>query len=118
MKRSIFSTTVCCAVLSLCATGLVAAEDSALDGRALYREHCKDCHTAGSPNGEYTPMTLIGMQWERFFDRKYERKHKEVVDEAHGGKPVTESITVEELKAIRDFAVDHAADSENPMTCG
>ena len=30
-----------------------------LSGKNLYKKHCKSCHMADSPNGEYTPMTLI-----------------------------------------------------------
>ena len=105
-------------ILALCLAGLAGAQKPDADGQALYREYCKGCHTADSPNGEYTPMTLISVQWERFFDRKYERTHKDVIDEAHGGKPVTETISPEVLEAIRQFSIDHAADSESPMTCG
>jgi hypothetical protein len=39
------------------------------------------------------------------------------VDEKHGGK-VPDVITPEMLKKIKKFAVDHAADSESPATCG
>ncbi len=87
-------------------------------GKDLYRENCKPCHQADSPNGEYTPMTLIQDQWNRFFDEKYVPAHKNVVDPNHDGKKVIDVITPEQLKEIRDFAVDHAADSEHPMTCG
>lgn len=105
-------------VLALLMAAPVVAQDSAADGQALYREYCKACHSAGSPNGEYTPMTLIGVQWERFFDRKFERTHKDVIDEQHGGKPVPEAIPEDILEVIRQFSIDHAADSESPMTCG
>jgi len=88
------------------------------DGRALYKEYCKPCHLKDSENGEYTPMTYIQDQWDRFFDEKYEETHKGVVDPNHENKPVTDVITPEMLKAIRDFAVNSAADSEHPMTCG
>ena len=63
-------------------------------------------------------MTLIGVQWERFFDRKFERTHKDVIDEQRGGKPVPEAIPKDVLEVIRQFSIDHAADSESPMTCG
>jgi hypothetical protein len=53
----------------------------------------------------------------RFFERKYERKHKNVADENHGGQPVTAVISAEDLEKIRWFAVEHAADTEQPMTC-
>jgi len=80
--------------------------DKIEDGQALYREQCKICHDAGSANGEYTPMDLIQDQWRRFFDRKYVRTHKDVIDEKHGGKPVTETITPEQLELIENFTID------------
>jgi hypothetical protein len=112
----IFVTAAAAALLATAdATG---ADAKPIPGKDLFRDHCKTCHAAGSPNGEYTPMTLIGEQWARFFDRKYVRTHEGVIDTAHGGKPVTEVITPVMLEQIRKFAIDHAADSESPMTCG
>ena len=94
------------------------AETAAEEGQRLFREHCRHCHDKGSPNGKYTPMTLIQAQWERFFDKKYERKHRKVMDDKYGGVPVTEAISPEVLDKIRTFSVDHAADTDQPMTCG
>ena len=105
-------------LILLLAGSAFAADDSVIRGQTLYRDNCKSCHEAGSANGEYTPMTLIGVQWERFFDRKYERSHRDVISDIHGGQPVTEGISDEILETIRNFSIDHAADSENPMTCG
>jgi len=95
-----------------------SAESAVEEAQRLYREHCRHCHDDGSENGKYTPMTLIQSQWERFFDRKYERTHRNVPDEKFGGAPVTEVIDEETLQKIRSFAVDHAADTDQPMTCG
>ena len=94
------------------------AETAAEEGQRLFREHCRHCHDKGSPHGKYTPMTLIQAQWERFFDRKYERKHRKVTDDKYGGLPVTEAIDAETLEKIRNFSIDHAADTDQPMTCG
>ena len=96
--------------------GLAAAGEP--DGRVLFKEYCKPCHVANSPNGEVTPMTLIQEQWERFFKEKLVSSHKELVDPTHAGKKVLEVITPEMLEKIKKFAIDHAADSEHPMTCG
>ena len=104
-------------VAFLGAAGVAPGEKEAT-GQELYKEFCKPCHAKGSKNGEYTPMTLIQDQWERFFDRKFIPSHQSVVDEKHGGKKVPEVISPEMLKKIRKFAVDHAADSESPATCG
>ncbi len=87
------------------------------EAQRLYREHCRHCHDDGSPHGEYTPLTLIQAQWERFFDKKFERKHRKVNDPKFGDVPVTDAISPEDLEKIRRFAIDHAADTDQPMTC-
>jgi hypothetical protein len=87
-------------------------------GKDLYKEFCKPCHLEDSKHGEYTPMTLIQDQWERFFDEKYVKTHENVVFEKYEGKKVTDVISEEDLAKIKKFAIDHAADSEQPMTCG
>jgi hypothetical protein len=97
---------------------LALAGKKKVKGLDLYKEYCKPCHEEDSEHGEYTPMTLIQDQWERFFDEKYVASHKDVVDEKHEGKKVTDVISKEDLEKIKKFAIDHAADSEQPMTCG
>ena len=110
------------AVVGLLSAALLStpalAENSVEEAQRLFRAHCRHCHDNGSANGKYTPMTLIQSQWIRFFDRKYERKHRKVNDEQYGGQPVTDVISPEVLEKIRTFAVDHAADTDQPMTCG
>jgi len=101
--------------LSLANVATAAKKPKGVD---LYKEYCKPCHGSDSPDGEYTPMTLIQDQWERFFDKKYVESHSTVKDPSHDNKPVTEVISEDNLKIIETFVVDHAADSEQPMTCG
>jgi cytochrome c5 len=88
-----------------------------LDGKALYRENCRVCHDKGSPNQQYTPMTLTQAQWRTFFAAKLVSSHKSTVH-PKTGKKLLESLTPEEMKALQRFAIDHAADSEQPATCG
>ena len=69
-------------IFSVLVVGLAdvaVAKKKKADGRALYVEFCKPCHTEGSDNGHYTPMTLIQDQWDRFFDEKYEATHSGVI---------------------------------------
>ena len=110
--------TVLVVVVALSLANVAVAGKKKPKGIDLYKEYCKPCHLPDSANGEYTPMTMIQVQWERFFDTKFVDTHAELVDEQHGGKRVTEAISEDNLKVIRKFAVDHAADSEQPMTCG
>ena len=99
------------------ASGATAAKKK-IKGQDLYKEFCKPCHEADSANGEYTPMTLIMDQWDTFFDEDWVETHSGVIDEKHGGKPATEVLTEEEFEALKTWTIDHAADSEQPMTCG
>lgn len=95
-------------------------------GKELYRLTCKPCHLPKSPAGEYTPMTLIQEQWEDFFDNTYAGIHEALVDSVEARPDWAtpeliqklEQLTPKMLEKIRKFAVDHAADSEHPMTCG
>ncbi len=112
--------TVAIVLIGVLAVGLanVATAAKKSKGNELYKEFCKPCHEADSDNGEYTPMTLIQDQWQRFFDEKFVDSHSAVMDPDHDNKPVTEVISKEDLESIKKFAIDHAADSEQPMTCG
>jgi len=89
-----------------------------LDPKKLFRENCKVCHGEDSPNGQYSPMFLIQDQWKQFFDEDYVDTHKDVQWAKDDTTKVVNKITPEELKAIRKFCIDGAADSEHPMTCG
>ncbi|MGC8917141.1 MAG: c-type cytochrome [Thermoanaerobaculum sp.] len=100
------------------AVGLAFAADTGPDGKSLFREYCKPCHGPDSANGEVTPMTLIQEQWERFFKEKLVPSHGTLADPKGSGKKLLEVLTPELLEKIKKFAVDHAADSEHPMTCG
>ena len=113
----LFVATILIGVLALSLANVATAAKKP-KGVDLYKEYCKPCHETDSANGEYTPMTLIQDQWDRFFDKKYVDSHSAVMDPNHDNKPVTEAISDENLKMIKTFAVDHAADSEQPMTCG
>lgn len=108
-------------LLTVLLAGASVAADQAekpekLDGKSLYRTHCKVCHGPDSEAGEYTPMFLIIEQWERFFDEGYVEFHGELPYQ--DDKTVVEYLTPEMLRAIRTFCIDGAADSEHPMTCG
>ncbi len=111
-------TFVLIAVMVLGVANMAVAAKKKAKGQDLYKEFCKPCHEADSPNGEYTPMTLIQDQWQRFFDDEYAESHAGVNDPQHDNAPVTEAISAEDLETIKKWTIDHAADSEHPMTCG
>lgn len=94
------------------------AESPKLDGKELFKAHCKSCHGAKSEAGEYTPMSLIQEQWEELFTGPWAETHGQVAAPGAADKKLTDVLDPATLEAIRKFCVDHAADSEQPMTCG
>ena len=89
-----------------------------MDGKELFKTQCKVCHNEDSKADEYTPMSLIMDQWDEFFDETFAETHKEVTCPKDKDKKVTDMIDKDMIKKLRKFCVDHAADSEQPMTCG
>jgi cytochrome c5 len=111
------STLIFSSIIFLVATLALMAQGQNLNGKELYRNNCRVCHDVGSPHGRYAPMTLTQEQWRTFFKVKLIPLHKNAVHPKAGGK-LLELLTPEQLKAIQRFAIDHAADSEQPATCG
>ena len=89
-----------------------------MNGKELFKTQCKVCHMEDSKAGEYTPMSLIMDQWDEFFDETFVETHKEVPALDNKDKKVTDILDKDMIKKLRKFCVDHAADSEQPMTCG
>jgi len=100
------------------AFGEEVVKEEKIDGKELFKNHCKTCHGEDADAGEYTPMTLIEEQWEEFFDELWVETHGEVACPKDEKKTVVDMWSTEMLKAVRKFCIDHAADSEQPMTCG
>ena len=118
-KRVLFSVASAC----LCALSLTvlmlsgpAGVAQSKSGKDLYKQNCRVCHEKSSPNGEYSPMSLTQDQWKNVFKNKLVPAHKQVSLPGRNQK-LLELLTPEQLKAIEKFAVDHAADSEQPQTC-
>lgn len=116
MQRLHFSRLVATSVLAFLFVALPGSAQT-LNGKELYRNNCKVCHEKGSPQGQYTPMTLTQEQWRSFFKMKLIPAHKNAIHPKAGGK-LLELLTPDQMKAIQRFCIDHAADSEQPATCG
>jgi hypothetical protein len=124
MKRTLMGTLLVLAVLG-CLAGVAAAEDAdgkkdlaKMKAKDVYKMACKPCHLEDSEAGEYTPMSLIGEQWEEFFDELIVESHQDLACPGNDEAKLLDVLDKDLLKKLRSFCVDHAADSEQPMTCG
>jgi len=94
-------------LIAFCASLTLAAEGgNPRKGKYLYKKNCKTCHVAGAEGGELTPLSKTQAQWDRFFEKKGSKCAE------HAG------VSGQDVKDIQQFLYDHAADSDQPETCG
>jgi cytochrome c5 len=99
----------CLALVAFAATSALAAQGgNPKKGKYLFKKECKSCHVDGAEGKKLTPLSKTQAQWDRFFDKD---KHK--------AKPeVFKKFSDQDLKDMQQFLFDHAADSDQPETCG
>ena len=81
-------------------------------GKSLFRTTCKSCHVAKGEAKDLSPLTKTQAQWARAFKRDVDRMLPRVTEKT--GK----TLTPTELADVQFFLVSHAADSDQPETCG
>jgi mono/diheme cytochrome c family protein len=80
-------------------------------GKTLFKSTCKTCHVKDGGARELTPMSKTQAQWTRVF-KNIDPMTKRV--QAKTGK----TLAAADLADIQLFLVSHAADSDQPETCG
>jgi cytochrome c5 len=81
-------------------------------GKTLYKASCKSCHVEKGEAKDLTPMSKTQAQWTRLFKTNIDPMVKRV--QTKTGK----ALTPADLADIQLFLVSHAADSDQPETCG
>jgi cytochrome c5 len=108
MKR-ISKIIACLAIVALAATSALAAEGgNPKKGKYLYKKNCKVCHVSGAAGGALTPLSKTQRQWDRFFEKDGHKAAPEAI----------KAFSEQDLKDVQQFLYDHAADSDQPETCG
>ncbi len=101
------------AVLAVAGGAAAAPRPNPNHGKSLYKADCKVCHQKGGGAVVLTPMTKTQAQWTRAFkDGTVAACAKKVA--AKTGRP----LTPEDLADMQAYLVGHAADSDQPETCG
>ena len=95
-------------VSALVVTPVFAVEGgNSKKGKYLYKKGCKSCHAEDSEGGELTPMSKTMAQWDRFIKKSGAKCAEKV-----------EGLNEKDILDINQFLFDHAADSDQPQTCG
>ncbi len=89
-----------------------AASGNPNRGKSLFKSTCKSCHVKGGDAKDLTPLSKTQAQWERAYKDKFEAMARRVE------KKNNKALKTAELDDIRAFLVAHAADSDQPETCG
>lgn len=98
--------------LAVLVTAAGAAGANPNRGKSLFKATCKSCHVKAGAAKDLTPLSKTQSQWTRVFKGTVDPMVKRV--EAKTGK----SLTAADLADMQLFLVSHAADSDQPETCG
>jgi mono/diheme cytochrome c family protein len=97
------------AIVAFAVTASVGAEGgNSRKGKHLYKKTCKVCHVDGAEGGELTPLSKTQSQWDRWFKKKKAK---------HNPEPFA-PLSDQDVLDVHQFLYDHAADSDQPETCG
>ncbi|MBF0102569.1 MAG: cytochrome c [Desulfobacterales bacterium] len=97
-------------ILTLFIVGIFMASSMlySLDGESLFVDKCGSCHKNGGEAQIFAPVKYASSQWDRFFQQdKHKRK-----------KDISTLIELSELNTIKQYLIDHAADSDRPIAAG
>jgi len=85
-----------------------ASISMASSGREVFLNKCGSCHQENGVVKAFAPSKYASTQWRRFFRRdKHKRK-----------KDISDLFTENEIKAVMDYLIRHAADSDQPEAVG
>ena len=101
----------CCAAM-VWTGAAVAGGPNPNRGKSLFKSTCKTCHAKGGGAKDFSPMTKTQAQWKRAFEKDVDKCVKAMV--AKGAKP----LAAQDLDDMKFYLVSHAADSDQPETCG
>lgn len=77
-------------------------------GEAIFTTKCAKCHGADKEAPSFSPVKFASSQWERFFNKKKHQRKKDISDE----------VSDSEMNAVKQYLVNHAADSDLPIAAG
>jgi cytochrome c len=92
-----------------------AAKANPRKGKVFYKKNCRVCHDGSTDAEELSPISKTMKQWTREFEEG-EVVRTECVQRVKD--TVGTELTEQDLIDIQAYLVRHAADSDQPATCG
>ena len=107
MKTFVFLL-ICSGIAMIVFAVSVSFSGQSEDGEELFQSRCGTCHKSGGESTVFAPVKYASVQWNRFFERNKHRRKKDI----------SSQIGPDELEKIKQYLVDHAADSDRPIAAG
>jgi len=104
MKKKVFSVIFILITVMM----ILMLSAGAGQGKLLFISKCGSCHKSGGTAPLFAPTKYASKQWDRFFARN---KHKRKKD-------ISGLVASDEIEKIKDYLIDHAADSSQPEAAG
>lgn len=93
--------------------GLAAGRANPNRGKSLFKSTCKTCHVKKGEARDFSPMAKTQAQWARAFRAGTVDGCVKKVSVKTG-----KALTPQDLSDMEAYLVAHAADSDQPETCG
>jgi hypothetical protein len=77
-------------------------------GQDVFISRCGVCHRTGGEAPVFAPTKYASRQWARFFERNTHKRKKDI----------SRDVTPSELEIVKQYLIDHAADSDQPVAIG
>ena len=77
-------------------------------GEDLFKSKCGKCHGSSGEAPVFSPVKFASSQWERFFNKDKHKRKKDISGEISAG----------DIGSIKQYLIDHAADSDLPIAAG
>jgi len=102
------------AIFAFSAAVFAGGRVNAKKGKMFYKKYCRVCHDGSTDAVELTPVKKTIDQWNKAFAEGGKAQACRKAVQEKSGKELSDK----DMLDIQAYVVQHAADSDQPATCG